>query len=201
MLKDTFLTLQSPTTGLYKDKGSKFHAYAYPVNSKEKVKEYIDLLKKEHHSARHHCFAYVIGNKGNDVRANDDGEPSNSAGKPILGQIEAKQLTNVLVVVVRYFGGTLLGVGGLIQAYKEATKCALDEGEIVEVQIMDRIKIHFAYNDMNNVMRVIKEEMLEIEQSKMELECDYIVLCRQSKTKHVLERLEGFLTLKVSLLD
>lgn len=201
MLEDTFFTLKSPTTGLFKNKGSKFISYAYPVNSIEKVKDYVDDLKKEHHSARHHCYAYVIGNKGENIRANDDGEPSNSAGKPILGQIESYNITNVLVVVVRYFGGILLGVGGLIHAYKEASKDALGRADILEVQIMNRIQVCFAYQDMNNVMRIIKEEDLELEHSEMALECDFVVLCRKSRVQHVADRFESYLTIKTCVLD
>lgn len=120
-IKDTYLTIDLPSEGIFKDKGSKFLAFAYPLTDESKVKNIVQNLKKEHHSARHHCFAFKIGNQGEHYRANDDGEPSGTAGRPILGQLNSYNLTNILVVVVRYFGGTLLGVGGLINAYKNAT--------------------------------------------------------------------------------
>lgn len=201
MEEDTFLTILSPAEGIFKDKGSKFFSYAYPVKSEEEVKSHIDQLKKEHHSARHHCYAYILGHKKDIYRANDDGEPSNSAGKPILGQIQSKNVTNILIVVVRYFGGTLLGVGGLIQAYKESACNALENAEFVEVIVKDRIHISFTYNDLNNVMRIVKEEDLEIESSKMELSCEYVLLCRKSRTHWVAERLTSYLNIKVKTLD
>ncbi|MCQ2960303.1 MAG: YigZ family protein [Bacteroidales bacterium] len=169
MAENTYKTITKSSEGLFKDKGSKFIAYAYPVHSESEVKSYLEALRKEHHAARHHCWAYKIGNHGEQFRCSDDGEPSNSAGKPILGQLESFGVTNVLVVVVRYFGGILLGVGGLIQAYKEATKDALNNAEIVEKVIQSYFTVNFTYEQNNTVMNIIKRNKCEIlSQSFME---------------------------------
>ncbi len=157
MEKDFYKTIQAETKGFYKEKGSKFFAYAYFVSSLEDVKGKLDLLKKEHFSARHHCYAYKIGPFGKLVRANDDGEPSNSAGNPILGQIKAFDLTNTLVVVVRYFGGTKLGVGGLIQAYKSSAHEALEQAVILEKTIDTKFEVSFGYPELNLIMRKLKD--------------------------------------------
>ena len=162
MAESTYKTIAKPSEGLFKDKGSKFLAYAYPVVSEDEVKFCLETLRKEHHAARHHCWAYKIGNTGEIFRCSDDGEPSNSAGKPILGQLDAFGVTNVAVVVVRYFGGILLGVGGLMQAYKEATKDALSHAEIVEKLIRSFFSVQFTYEQNNAVMNVIKRFKCEI---------------------------------------
>jgi len=163
MPTDTYLTIeQAPEPAIFKDRKSKFIGYAFPVQNTEEVKAKIEQLKKEHHSARHWCYAYRLGIEKTEERANDDGEPSNSAGMPILNQIKAKNLTNVLVVVVRYFGGVKLGVGGLINAYKTAAQMVLENAEIVEKIRTKNLQIIFTYNDMNKVMRIIKEHQLEI---------------------------------------
>src|SRR5690554_4361278 len=145
MQTETYQTITKPSKGLFKDKGSKFIAYAQPVSSINEITEHLERIKKEHHSARHHCWAYRIGFRGEEHRVQDDGEPVNSAGKPILGQIDAFSLTQVLIVVVRYFGGTLLGVGGLIQAYKQASKDALESAHIKTQHIPYPIHISCAY--------------------------------------------------------
>lgn len=170
-MKDTYLTIKDTSEGLYKEKGSKFFAYAYPVDNETDVKEHIDNLKKKYYDAKHHCFAYILGPDGEHYRANDDGEPNHSAGDPILGQIRSKELTRVLVVVVRYFGGTKLGIPGLINAYKMAAADALDRAEIEEKLITETIEIKFEYQEMNNVMRIIKEFDLEIIDQSMEMDC------------------------------
>jgi uncharacterized YigZ family protein len=157
MEQDSYKTIVSESSGFFKEKGSKFHGYAFPVQNVEDVKECIDRLKKEHYAARHHCYAYRIGPYGKEIRANDDGEPSNSAGNPILGQIQAFDLTNTLVVVVRYFGGTKLGVGGLIQAYKTGAYEALSVAEILEKTIDSEFEVHFGYPELNLVMRKLKD--------------------------------------------
>ena len=163
MPSDTYLTIeQTPEPEIFKDRKSKFIGYAFPVQTVEEVKPLIDKLKKEHHSARHWCYAYRIGIEKVVERANDDGEPSNSAGQPILNQIKAKDLTNILVVVVRYFGGVKLGVGGLMNAYKTATQLVLENAEIVEKIRTNNLQIIFSYKDMNKVMRIIKEHQLTI---------------------------------------
>lgn len=188
ILKDTYLTIESPSEGLFKDKGSKFIAYAYPIYSEDEVKPIIEDLKKEHYSARHHCFAWRLGVEGDRFRANDDGEPSGSAGKPILGQLLSKEVTNILVVVVRYFGGTLLGVPGLINAYKSATKEVIDNALVIERIVEDKVEVTFDYLVMNDVMKVIKDEELKQLSSDYDLMCKIVLPVRQQKTNRVIER-------------
>ena len=153
----SYKTLAKPSEGIYKEKGSKFISYAYPADSEEDVKFILQKLKKEHHSARHHCYAFVLGTDRSKFRANDDGEPSGTAGKPILGQINSFELTNVVIVVVRYFGGTLLGTGGLIRSYRAAAADALQNGIIITQTIKIQIIIKFPYELMNEVMKLLKE--------------------------------------------
>ncbi len=155
-MQTRYTTIALPAEGLYKEKGSKFLAFAEPVRNIEEVKERLEYYRKEYHDARHVCYAYMLGAERTDFRANDDGEPSGTAGRPILGQINSLGLTNILVVVVRYFGGILLGTGGLIVAYKEATRDALSQAEIVERDVMEQRKIAFPYEKMNEVMRTLK---------------------------------------------
>lgn len=159
---DTFLTIITPSEGEFKDKGSKFLAYAFPVGSVEEVKFHLEFLKELHPKAVHHCYAYRIGIENENFRANDDGEPAGSAGKPILNAILSKNLTNVLVVVVRYFGGTLLGVSGLINAYKSATLDALDAAEFIEKTVDVVHEIAFDFEHMNAIMKIIKAHSLKI---------------------------------------
>lgn len=180
MEKDTYLTIEAPAEGLFKDKGSKFFAYAYPVETEEQIKEKIAILKKEHYSARHHCYAYMLGHKMDTFRANDDGEPSNTAGKPILGQIQSNNLTNILIVVVRYFGGTLLGVGGLINAYRNAAAEAIEESEIAERIIKQEYLLSFSYELMNKVMKIVKDYDLEIKDQGFEMACKMRIAVRMS---------------------
>jgi uncharacterized YigZ family protein len=158
----SFKTIQSPAEGLYKEKGSKFLAFAYPVTSEIEVKEKLDQLRKEYYDARHHCFAYVLGADRTRFRAVDDGEPNHSAGDPILGQIKSRQLTNVLVVVVRYFGGVKLGVGGLISAYKLAAEDALNKCTVIQEEVTDLLTLEFDYNETPEVMRLVKDFDLKI---------------------------------------
>lgn len=192
--EDTYLTLAETAQGLYKEKGSKFFAYAYPVRSEDDVKECLAQLRKEHHTARHHCYAYRLGYKKDVYRANDDGEPSNSAGKPILGQLQSFDVTDVLVIVVRYFGGTKLGVGGLITAYKTATKEALEAGDIVERTVQQHYVIRFEYAQMSAVMKIVKDEKLEQIKQVFEIQCLLEVSVRLSVADNVaakLEKIEG----------
>jgi uncharacterized YigZ family protein len=161
LFEDTFLTLAAPSEGIFRDKGSRFLAFAYPVQSEAEVKEHIQLLKKEHHKARHWCYAFRLGHDKQLFRANDDGEPSGTAGRPILGQIQSKDLSDVAVIVVRYFGGTLLGVGGLIQAYKQATADALERARVIEKIVREKYRIQFPYERMNEVMKIIKDQGLD----------------------------------------
>jgi len=170
-MSDLFKTIEAPSEGIFKDKGSKFLAFAYPVSSEEEIKEHMEHLRKAYHDARHHCFAWRLGADMERFRANDDGEPSGSAGKPILGQIQSHDLTNILVVVVRYFGGTLLGVGGLIRAYRSAASGALDQARIIELKVYEKLKLEFEYERMNSVMKVIKDLELEFEDQQFDLSC------------------------------
>lgn len=167
----TYSTIAIPAQAEFKDRGSKFLAYAYPVHSPEEVKQQLQALKKEHPKAVHHCYAYRIGTDGLQFRANDDGEPSGSAGRPILGQIDSAGLTNVLVVVVRYFGGTLLGVPGLIHAYKTATADSLALAPVIEKNIEHRIVLEYDYSLMNEVMQALKQFEATIYRQDMQLFC------------------------------
>lgn len=197
--EDVYFTIKSKSEGFYKEKGSKFLGFAYPVANESDIKHTLELVRKEFYDARHHCYAYIWGYKQESYRANDDGEPSNSAGKPILGQIQAKNLTNVLIVVVRYFGGTKLGVGGLMQAYKTASLEALNNAEIIEKQIKDEFVIKFEYPQMNNVMKIIKKHSLEIFSQEMTLDCQMKIAVRQSISKQVQEELEDIEHLHLAL--
>ncbi|MCB0697693.1 MAG: YigZ family protein [Chitinophagaceae bacterium] len=168
----TYRTITAPTTSDFRDRGSKFFGFAYPVRDVEEVKEHVKALKKEHPKAVHYCLGFRIGTDGTLFRANDDGEPSGSAGKPILGQIDSAGLTNVLVVVVRYFGGSLLGVPGLINAYKTATEEALAKAEVVEKQIEQMVTISFDYPAMNDVMQQLKQSEATIYRQDLQLFCE-----------------------------
>lgn len=161
-MTDTYKTINCTTEGIYKEKGSKFISFAIPVNNIEEVKEIVKDFRKKYYDARHVCYAFMLGMEQKEWRANDDGEPSGTAGKPILGQINSHELTNILVIVVRYFGGILLGTGGLVIAYKEATKDALLNTQIIEKTIQCNLRIHFEYPLMNDVMRVLKDSSASI---------------------------------------
>lgn len=189
MKKDTFLTIREKAEGFYKEKGSKFIALAYPVRSEDAVKTHLIALKKQYYDARHHCYAYVLGRHRSVFRANDDGEPGHSAGTPILGQIHAKALTNIVVVVVRYFGGTKLGVSGLIRAYKTAAAEALANAEIVEETIMVSVKIRFAYPQMDLVMRIAKAYRLDMSDQSFDEKCIIKFLVREKMQEEVLGKL------------
>jgi uncharacterized YigZ family protein len=191
-INDTYKTLKEASKEiLFKEKNSKFFGYAFPVTSEEAIKEHIEHLKKEHFSARHWCYAYQIGIEKIQYRANDDGEPNNSAGIPIYGQIQSFEVTNVLVVVVRYFGGVKLGVGGLISAYKTAAQMALEESAIIEKTIDKHFAIAFSYANMNKVMRIIKEKNLTIVSQKMEMDCEIIVATRKKNVQNLLDTFEN----------
>ena len=167
----TYRTLELPIQAEFKDKGSRFLAFAYPVQTVEQVKKYVDDLRQEHHKARHWCYAYRFGVDGNQFRANDDGEPSGSAGRPILGQIDSFELTDVLAVVVRYFGGTLLGVPGLIHAYKTSTQMALENAQIIEKNIEKTVRIRCEYPYLNEAIRIAKNHQAEIIEQDLQLDC------------------------------
>lgn len=170
-MTDLYRTITHPSEGIYKEKGSKFLAFALPVRTEEEIARCLSDLRKEHHGARHHCFAWRLGPEKKLYRVNDDGEPSGSAGKPIFGQIQSRELSDVLVVVVRYFGGTLLGVGGLIRAYRSAAADALDHNTLSERKVYDRIKLEFTYLQMNPVMKLIKDFHLDFEDQLFDLDC------------------------------
>ena len=167
----TYRTLELPIQAEFKDKGSRFLVFAYPVQTAEQVKKHVDDLRQEHHKARHWCYAYRFGVDGNQFRANDDGEPSGSAGRPILGQIDSFELTDVLVVVVRYFGGTLLGVPGLIHAYKTSTQMALENAQIIERNIEKTVRIRCEYPYLNEAIRIAKNHQGEIIEQDLQLDC------------------------------
>ena len=186
MDKDVYKTIDKASTeALFKDRGSKFYGYAVPVTNEEEIKENIEFLKKQHYNARHWCYAWQLGKKYEKYRANDDGEPTNSAGTPIYGQLQAFEVTNVLVVVVRYFGGTKLGVGGLIQAYKTSAKLALENSEIIQKTINEEFILQFNYSEMNKVMRIVKEEQISIINQKLDLNCRYIISVRKKEAAKV----------------
>lgn len=185
-MKDTYKTITVPSPEvLFKDRNSKFYGYAYPVQNEDEVKECIEALKKQHHQARHWCYAWVLGKQYERYRANDDGEPSNSAGAPIYGQLQAYDLTNTLIVVVRYFGGTKLGVGGLINAYRTGAQLALEAATIEEKTIDVEFTITFEYALMNKVMRVIKEQQIRIIGQQSTMTCEYTLAIRQKDFERV----------------
>ena len=196
---DLYKTIDFPSEEvLLKEKNSKFFGYAFPVTSEDDVKEILDRLRKEHFSARHWCYAYQIGTEKIQYRANDDGEPNNSAGMPIYGQIQSFEVTNVLVVVVRYFGGVKLGVGGLISAYKTAAQMALENATIVEKTINKHFIISFGYAHMNKVMRIIKEKNLQIVSQKMEMDCEIEISIRKKNVQNLLDTFESLYEIKLT---
>lgn len=187
-LKDTYQTLAAPGPEiLYKEKNSKFYGYAFPVTYEEEIKVHLEQLRKQHYGAVHFCYAFQLGTDTIYYRANDDGEPSNSAGMPIYGQIQSFGLTNVLVIVVRFFGGVKLGVGGLISAYRTAAQMVLQEAEIVEKTIDIYYKVSFDYKNMNKVMRIIKENNLEIVAQKMNESCEIDLATRKKNAEKIFD--------------
>lgn len=186
---DTYLTLARISEGLYKEKGSKFLAFAIPVSDVEEIKEILKEKRKEYHDARHVCFAYILGEKGEETRANDDGEPSGTAGKPMLGTLVSKGVTNVLLVVVRYFGGTKLGTSGLINAYRTACQDALDQNEVVEKILEAKCDILFEYPFLNDVMRVVKEENATIVTQQFDNDCTMRISIRKRDEEKLRSRL------------
>jgi uncharacterized YigZ family protein len=201
-IKDTYKTIETPTEEiLFKEKNSKFFGYSFPVITTDEIKICIDQLKKQHFGAVHFCYAYQIGTEKIEYRANDDGEPSNSAGIPIYGQIQSFGLTNILIVVVRYFGGTKLGVGGLITAYKTSAQLVLENALIIEKTIDVRFKITFDYKNINKVMRVIKEKQLDIHSQKMEENCELIIVTRRKNTERIFEIFNALFEISILKLD
>lgn len=195
-ISDTYKTIAHNAKGMFKDKGSKFLAYAFPVETEDEIKAHLNELKKEHYSARHHCYAYRLGKDGQHYRANDDGEPSGTAGRPIHGQLMSYELTNLLVVVVRYFGGTLLGVSGLINAYKNATIDVLSNAKIIVKTVTNSYQLHFEYPLQNTVMRILNEYQIETLEAEYTTNCQLKIGIRLKQEQEVsskLEKIEGLI--------
>ena len=195
VIKDTYTSIASPSRGLYKDQGSRFISFAYPVETEAQVKELVDALKKEYHDARHHCYAYRLGLDGSRFRMNDDGEPSSTAGRPILSQIDSAGLSDVLVVVVRYFGGIKLGVPGLIKAYKTATQDALGQAAKIEKTAAVSYHIEFDYLNMESVMRTLKDMDIPQSGQSFNQSCSMDIRVRLSQDEDLKKRLVKYLSL------
>jgi len=200
-MTDKYTTISGESEGEFKDRGSKFLAYAYPVYSLEDIKSCTEIIKKKHSKARHHCFAWRLGTDGLQFRANDDGEPSGTAGRPILGQIDSFGLTNVLAIVVRYFGGTKLGVPGLINAYKLATKDAFEQAKKIEKTVNDLYELRFDYAIMSDVMNLVKKMKLNILKQDFGDSGLLEISVRQSEVPHTLAQLEKLKDLKIKFLQ
>lgn len=201
MILDTYKTIKASSQGIFKDKGSRFIAYAVPVKSTDEVKSILEEYRRKYHNARHHCYAYVLGFERSVWRTNDDGEPSGTAGKPIMGQINSFKLTDILIIVIRYFGGTLLGTSGLINAYKTAAFKALHNSEIVELTVNDYFKVEFPYSSMNGVMKILKEENIGQTGQVYGLECSIIISFRLSKKESILKKLSGIENITLTFLE
>lgn len=196
IVNDTYKTISSQAEGIYTEKRSKFIAIAIPVRSLEEIKEHLDKYQKQYYDARHVCYAYILGAERKDFRANDNGEPSGTAGKPILGQINSNELTDILIIVVRYFGGIKLGTSGLIQAYKAAAAEAIAAAEIIECTVDDDIEIAFEYPFMNDVMRIVKEENPQLISQSYDMDCLMCLRIRRSMLGRLRQRLEKVETLR-----
>lgn len=203
-MKDTYKSITKASEEvIFKDRNSKFYGYAFPIKSEDEVKEIIDDLKKKHHQARHWCYAWQLGKEEQDYqfRANDDGEPSNSAGMPIYGQIQSFEVTNILIVVVRYFGGVKLGVGGLINAYRTAAQMALENSNILKRTIDDRYVIQFDYPEMNVVMRIIKEHNLNVIDQQLALDCKIFISVRKKESETIFEKFSGVYKVEIKKIE
>ena len=198
MENDTYKTIVKPSVGeLFKDKNSKFIGFAFPVTNEEQVKDHLEDIKKEHYAARHYCYAYQIGTETIQYRVNDDGEPSNSAGMPIYGQIQSYDVTNILIVVIRYYGGVKLGVGGLINAYRTGAQLALEASVIIEKTINKEFQLKFEYKNMSKVMRLIKENDVEIKKQTLELNCLLEISVRKSNSLRVFDLFDSFFGVEI----
>ncbi|TAH21441.1 MAG: YigZ family protein [Cytophagales bacterium] len=193
MALDTYFSIAQPTEALFKEKGSKFIAFAYPVENEQEIRDRLELVRKKYYDASHHCYAYMLGKDKKDFRANDDGEPSGTAGLPILGQLKSKNITNVLVVVVRYFGGTKLGASGLVSAYKTAAAEALAQATIVEKILVQSITFYFEYLQMNEVMKLIKEYGLKILSQHFDNQCQITLQIREDLVAEVQKKMEALI--------
>ena len=200
MFDDTYRTLAAPAEGLYKEKGSKFLAFAYPVRTTDEVKARLDELRKQYFDARHHCYAYILGPNKDAYRANDDGEPSGTGGRPIHGQLLSADLTDTLIVVVRYFGGILLGASGLAAAYKTAARDAIDHAQIIEKTIDVRYRLSFEYALMNDVMRIIKDFDLKPENQHFDLNCTLELSVRQSLSVRLYDAVANLRAVKIEVI-
>ena len=197
-----YKTINTPSLEvLYKDKGSKFYGYAIPIETDQEVKKALEELKQKHSSAGHFCYAYQHGLETIYYRVSDDGEPNNSAGLPIYGQLQAFKVTNILIVVIRYFGGTKLGVGGLISAYKATAKLSLEVSQIKTLDILIPLKLSFVYKDMSKVMRIIKKQQLIIKSQRLEMESEVLVLVQKMNLKSSIRTFEAFHQIKVEVLN
>lgn len=201
MFDDTYKTIAAPSEGLYREKGSKFLAFAYPVRTQEEIKAHLDRLRKEYFDARHHCYAYILGPRKDAFRANDDGEPSGTGGRPIHGQLMSADLTDTLIVVVRYFGGILLGASGLANAYKAAARDAIDHATIVEKTIDCRYRLSFKYETMNDVMRILKDFDLKPLNQRFDLDCSLEVSVRQSLSVRLYDTVRDLRTVGIEVLS
>ena len=195
-MPDTYKTIAQKSEGIYKEKSSKFLSFAFPVTHIDEIKTILGEFKKTYYDARHICYAYMLGYERNDFRANDDGEPSGTAGKPILGQINSHELTNVLLVVVRYFGGIKLGTSGLITAYKTAASDAIENSSVIEKTVDEDVSFLFEYPFLNDVMRIVKEENAEIVSQQFDMDCNMTLRIRKSEMPKLSSRLEKVETLR-----
>lgn len=201
-MKDLYKTItKASEETLFKDRNSKFFGYAFPVFNEDDVKASLEVLKKKHHTARHFCYAYQLGVEQIKFRANDDGEPNNSAGMPIYGQIQSFEVTNILIVSVRYFGGTKLGVGGLINAYKTSAQITLEASDIIEKTIDVFYKLKFQYDVMNKVMRIVKERNLTIVSQKLEMDCEYVISIRKKDAQMIFDIFDTLYKVDIKTLD
>ncbi len=199
---DIYRTIEKPTEEvMFKNRKSKFYGYAFPLSQEFQVKEIIENLRKKHPTANHICYAWQLGVENICYRANDDGEPNNSAGMPIYGQIQAFKVTHVLVAVARIFGGTKLGVGGLVQAYRTTAKMALELAIIVEKTLQKQLRIHFGYSVMDKVMRIIKQQQIEIRSQRIELDCTLVVAVRKTEVSHAITSFESVFGVTVVFVD
>jgi uncharacterized YigZ family protein len=201
-MDDLYKTITTPSIEtLFKDRNSKFYGYAFPVNEETSIKDFLEFLRKKHHTARHFCYAWQLGTESVRFRANDDGEPSNSAGMPIYGQIQSFEVTNILVVSVRYFGGTKLGVGGLINAYRASARLTLESSAIEEKTIDESFQLNFQYDLMSKVLRILKENSITITRQKLEMDCEIIIAVRKSHVQKIVKIFETLYRVEIKKLN
>lgn len=200
-IKDKYLSIATASEGLYKEKGSKFIALAFPVEEEEQIRQLLEETKKKYHDARHHCYAWRLGADGEPYRYNDDGEPGGTAGKPIHGQLLSKELSDILLIVIRYFGGTKLGTSGLINAYKQSSRDALDNASVIEKTITARFELHFEYPKMNDVMRFLREEHMEIERTDFQISCKLVASIPYGMKEQLSSKLDTFYGVGYTILE